>query len=665
MATMKELRSERLRKLSELRALGVDPYPANSSRTHTTGEITDGFEKLQSQTATVAGRIINTRKFGKIAFFVLRDASGSLQLFLKHDTVDSLDAPRGYLGFEHLNLLDPGDFIEATGTIIKTQTGEISLDVRTVRLLAKSLRPLPDQHDGFQDTETRYRQRYVDMIVNPEVKETMAVRSQVTELSRQFLIQKSFEEIETPVLQPMYGGASARPFTTYHHKLESTLYLRISDELYLKRAIVGGFEKVFEIGKDFRNEGIDRSHNPEFTMLEFYWAYADYEDLMDLTEEYLSHVIKSIKGSLSFEYQGKQLDFTPPYRRVTLRDLVAEHSGIDIDTITREDLIKEIQTRKLDIDLSSNPPMNDLLDEFYKATARINVMHPVFLLDYPATMLPLAKRKEGDTTKAASMQVVVAGVEIIKAYNELNDPLDQLGRWQEEQQALDQGESDVAQPIDFDYIRALETGMPPTAGWAVGIDRFAAFLTDQASIKDTIMFPTLRPETFDPTEYISADNPRLSEVSKKKIPTSTTSSKQQDFSAKIVAVVNKELEPWQVANAVAHMSAIIGNKTDESKLTSGEAFVAKDGGAIPRNSQYPIIIKRGSDKELHTLFEALKNVELTYHVFTKEMQDTTDDTQISTTMQGQTLSDTVFYGVMFLAPHEQADTLTKKYQLWK
>ncbi len=662
---MKELRSERLRKLAELRTLGIDPYPASSSRTHTTGEIIEKFDKLQSHTATVAGRIIATRKFGKIAFFVLRDASGEIQLFLKHDAVAPLDAPRGQLGFEHLNLLDPGDFIEAAGAIIKTQTGEISIEVQAIKLLAKSLRPLPDQHDGFQDTETRYRQRYVDMIVNPEVRETMAVRSRIGELSRQFLIKKGFDEIETPVLQPMYGGASARPFTTYHHKLESTLYLRISDELYLKRAIVGGFEKVFEMGKDFRNEGIDRAHNPEFTMLEFYWAYADYEDLMALTEEYLSTVVKNIMGSLTFEYQGQQLDFTPPYRRVTLRDLVLEHSGIDIDTITREALIKEVQTRKLNIDLSSNPPMNDLLDEFYKATARISVTHPVFLLDYPASMLPLAKRKADDAAKAASMQVVVAGVEIIKAYNELNDPIDQLERWQDEQQALDQGVSEVAQPIDYDYIRALEVGMPPTAGWAVGIDRLAAFLTDQASIKDTIMFPTLRPETFGPSEYISTNTPQVPVVGKQKLPAELPPSRQQDFSAKIVAVINKELEPWQVANAVAHMSAIIGNKTDGSTLISGDVFVARDGDTIPRNSQYPIIIKRGSDKELHGLHKALKDTNLTYHVFTKEMLDTTDDARISRTMEGQTLGETVFYGVMFLAPHHQADALTKKYQLWK
>jgi lysyl-tRNA synthetase class 2 len=668
MATMKELRDERLRKLEELRTLGIDPYPATSHRTHTAGQIITDFDKLESKIATVTGRLINTRKFGKIAFFVIRDASGEIQLFLKHDMVKVTDPTIGQLSFENLNLLDPGDFIETTGQVIKTQTGEISLEVQSIRLLTKSLRPLPTERDGFHDVEARYRQRYVDMIVNPEVKNSLAVRSRIVELSRQFLIQKGFEEIETPVLQPMYGGASARPFTTYHHKLESTLYLRISDELYLKRAVVGGFEKVFEVGKDFRNEGIDRSHNPEFTMIEFYWAYADYEDLITLTEEFLASIVMGIKGSYTFEYQGQQLDFAPPYRRVTLRDLVLEHTGIDIDTITREELIAEIKTRKIDIDLSSDPPMNDLLDEFYKETTRTNVTQPIFLLDYPATMLPLAKRKIDNANKAASMQVVVAGFEIIKAYNELNDPIDQLNRWQEEQQALDDGASEVAQPIDYDYIRALEVGMPPTAGWGMGVDRLAAFLTDQPSIKDTIMFPTLRPEIFDITEYASKGVLVTDGKSKGNItPVSDTSTgiQKQDFSSKMIAVVNKELEPWRVANAVAHMSAIIGNKTEASKLTSGDTFVAKDGSAIPRNSQYPVVIKRASEKELHKLYESLRETQVIYHVFTKEMQDTTDDNEISSIMQAQTLADTVFYGVMFLAPHEQADSLTKKYQLWE
>jgi lysyl-tRNA synthetase class 2 len=327
-------------------------------------------------------------------------------------------------------------------------------------LLSKSLRPLPDVHDGFKDVEKRYRQRYIDLHINPQVKAHIELRSKVTEAMRQFMIGRGFIELETPVLQPLYGGGSARPFTTYHHKLESDLYLRISNELYLKRAVVAGFERVFEFARDFRNEGIDRSHNPEFTMLEFYWAYADYEDLMTLTEQLISEVLMATHGQLKITYQGQELDFTPPYERITLRDLVLRETSVDIEKVSKSQLIEEIKNRKLKIELKNDSP------------------HLI-----------------------ASMQLVCAGFELIKAYNEVNDPIDQLERMQVEQAVLESGQSDEAQPVDYDFIRALEIGMPPTAGWGMGIDRFVSFLCDQPAIKDVILFPTLRPEEIDSQEF--------------------------------------------------------------------------------------------------------------------------------------------------------------------
>jgi lysyl-tRNA synthetase class 2 len=368
-------------------------------------------------------------------------------------------------------------------------------------LLSKSLRPLPDVHDGFKDVEKRYRQRYIDLHINPQVKAHIELRSKVTEAMRQFMIGRGFIELETPVLQPLYGGGSARPFTTYHHKLESDLYLRISNELYLKRAVVAGFERVFEFARDFRNEGIDRSHNPEFTMLEFYWAYADYEDLMTLTEQLISEVLMATHGQLKITYQGQELDFTPPYERITLRDLVLRETSVDIEKVSKSQLIEEIKNRKLKIELKNDPPMKDLLDEFYKETCRVGIVAPIFLTDYPAEMIPLAKRKANSPHLIASMQLVCAGFELIKAYNEVNDPIDQLERMQVEQAVLESGQSDEAQPVDYDFIRALEIGMPPTAGWGMGIDRFVSFLCDQPAIKDVILFPTLRPEEIDSQEF--------------------------------------------------------------------------------------------------------------------------------------------------------------------
>ena len=503
MGTLKELRDARLHKLNELQNLGIDPYTQINHRTHTNQELISGYSKLEDHDVTIVGRVKSIRTMGGVVFIDVVDESGKLQAYIKKQDM-TVDHARNSLAFDELRLLDPGDFIEASGKLTKTKAGEISVLAPTVRLLTKSLRPLPDEHDGFVHPEARYRQRYVDMIVNPEAKRIQEVRAVVVQEIRAYLDEQGFTEIETPVLQPVYGGASARPFTTEHRKLASTFFLRISDELYLKRAIVAGFERVFEIGKDFRNEGIDRLHNPEFTMAELYWAYADYEKLMKLTEELFTRIIKKVHGGTTFEFQGQKVNFKAPYRRVSFRDLIKEQTGVDTDTVTRAELLAEITKRKIEI--NPKAPMKDLLDEFYKETTRPKITQPIFLLDYPAELSPLAKRKADDPSKVGSMQLVVAGMELIKAYNELNDPIDQLARLQIEEKSLNAGHSEEAQPVDYDFIRALEVGMPPTAGWGLGIDRLVLFLMDQPTLKETIMFPTLRPERFDPKEF-TVDEP--------------------------------------------------------------------------------------------------------------------------------------------------------------
>lgn len=498
MGTLKELRDARLHKLRELQKLGIDPYTQTANRTHTNNELAQRYKQLEEHNVTIVGRVKSIRTMGGVVFIDVVDESGKLQAYVKKQDMKA-DHRHNALGFDELRLLDPGDFVEASGKLTKTKAGEISVLAPTIRLLTKSLRPLPDEHDGFVHPEARYRQRYVDMLVNPEAKRIQEVRATVTQEIRAYLDGAGFTEVETPILQPVYGGASARPFTTEHRKLASTFFLRISDELYLKRAIVAGFERVFEIGKDFRNEGIDRSHNPEFTMAELYWAYADYEDLMKLTEELFTRIIKKVHGSTSTTFQSEKVDFKPPYRRASFRDLIKEHTGVDIDTIKRDELLAEIKKRKIEI--NQKAPMKDLLDEFYKETTRPNITQPTFVLDYPAELSPLAKRKADDPSKVGSMQLVVAGMELIKSYNELNDPIDQLERLQTEEKTLKAGHSEEAQPVDYDFIRALEIGMPPTAGWGLGIDRLVLFLMDQPTLKETIMFPTLRPEKFDPKEF--------------------------------------------------------------------------------------------------------------------------------------------------------------------
>lgn len=494
MATLKELRDSRIEKLNKIKELGIDPYPAKSFKDTENQSIQDNFEKYENKDVIVAGRAMAVREHGQLAFIDLNDQTGKIQLYIKKENLQDADYKQSELNFDDLKLLDFGDFIEGHGKVTKTKRGEISVEVSKVRLLTKSLRPMPSAWDGLTDIETRYRQRYVDMTVNPEVRKVFEQRTLIVSTIRNFLASKGFWEIETPILQPLYGGASARPFKTFHNSLGSDFYLRISNELYLKRAIAGGFEKVFEFARDFRNEGIDRSHNPEFTMLEFYWAYANYDDLMTLTEEMITEVLMKIHGSTKFMHNGIEIDFTVPYKRITFRDIILENTNVDIDTVTREEIIEEIKKRKLDIDLSKNPPLKDLLDEFYKETCRKYITQPIYLLDYPYEMIPLAKKKFENPSKIASFQLVSMGMELIKAYNELNDPIDQKERMQEEQKALDEGYSEEAHPIDYDFIRALEFGMPPTAGWGMGIDRFTSFILDKPTLKDVIMFPTLRPE---------------------------------------------------------------------------------------------------------------------------------------------------------------------------
>jgi len=481
MSTLDQLRQERINKANSLRQSGINPYPTFFCNNITIASARNLLEK----NVTVAGRIVSFRGHGKLIFADLKDESAKIQLMFKADVLDK--------NFEQLKSTDNGDFLLVDGKVTKTISGEITILVGKFQLLTKSIRPLPEKWHGLKDTEERYRQRYVDLLVNNNVKEIFLIRNQVIKLMRKFLDDHGFVEVETPVLQQVYGGASAKPFITHHNALDSDFYLRISDELYLKRLVVGGFEKVYELSKVFRNEGISRAHNPEFTMVEFYWAYVDYEKLMDFTEKMLVSIIKEIKGGLKVSYKNKEFDFAAPWKRISYRDLFLEKLKIDINIIdTEEKLAKEVAEKKL-LPGEKIVGYGQTLDILYKKYIRPHLDGPLFLTDHPVEMKPLAKRKNDDPTKASSFQLLVAGEEFINAYNELNDPADQKARWVEEMELGKKGAEDY-QVIDEDYIRALEYGMPPTAGWGLGIDRLTAFLTDQPTLKDVILFPTLRPE---------------------------------------------------------------------------------------------------------------------------------------------------------------------------
>ena len=498
---------DRLAKLAELRRRGIEPYAHHFALTHRTAAARSEFEAAESAGALedgqrgpqvrMAGRLAGLRRHGKAAFGDLLDRDGSLQLFFRLNTL-------GEQGFGLLDLLDPGDWIGVEGSMLRTRTGEVSVEVRALTVLAKAVRPLPfakeeiDEttgerrvHGGFADIEQRYRQRYADLAVNAEVRAVFLKRARLVTALRRFLDEREFIEVETPVLQPLYGGASARPFVTHHNALDMPLYLRIADELYLKRLIVGGMERVYEISKDFRNEGIDRTHNPEFTMLEFYQAFADYEDMMRLVEDMLVHAVREVTGGTTVSAQGRPLNFAPPFRRLGYLDALAEYGGLDVRSLddaalveaARRDGVKEPETL-------SRPK---LLDELFKERVEGHLHDPVFIIDYPKELSPLAKPKRGDEALVERFELMVAGREIANAFSELNDPFDQRERF-EAQVRLREAGDDEAQTLDEDYLRALEYGMPPTGGVGIGIDRLAMLLVDQPSIRDVILFPTMRPE---------------------------------------------------------------------------------------------------------------------------------------------------------------------------
>ena len=490
---LSELQELRRAKVDGLRAGGAEPYPPRTQRTHTVSDALAWFAAVEADLGehdddttliTLAGRIVSRRHQGKTVFAHLRDGTGDLQLYLRRDVLgDEL--------FERfLKLFDLGDFVEATGTLFRTRMGEVSLRVTSVTMLAKALNAPPEKWHGLTDTETRYRQRYVDLLANAEVRRVFTLRSRTIAALRHFLDSREYLEVETPTLQPLYGGAAARPFTTYHNALDQTFYLRIADELYLKRLLVGGFERVYEITKDFRNEGIDRNHSPEFTMLEFYEAYGDYLTMMETVEAMVAHVATTVLGEARLRFQGQEIDLTPPWRRRTLRDTIREASGVDY--VAHPDQPGLLAAaRAAGADVASDTVWPRIVDELLKQCVRPNLIQPTFLIDYPVALSPLAKRKLDDPTHVERFQPYIGGGEIGNAFTELNDPLDQLERFEAQQRDRAAGDED-AMPIDWDYVNALMYGMPPTGGVGIGVDRLVMLLTDQPSIRDVVLFPAMR-----------------------------------------------------------------------------------------------------------------------------------------------------------------------------
>ena len=496
LSALEIIRRESLKKLREL---GINPYPADEFKTTTTiKEVISNFDGFDKKEVVLAGRMMSRRIMGKASFAELKDASGRMQIYINRDEI-SVDDDTTMYNIVFKKLLDMGDIIGIKGDVFKTKVGEISVNVKELTVLSKSLRPLPvvktdadgKIHDAFSDAEQRYRQRYVDLIVNDHVKDTFIKRTKITNSIREFFNERGYLEVETPILQPIPGGAAARPFMTHHNALDIPLYLRIANELYLKRLIVGGFDAVYEFSKDFRNEGMDRTHNPEFTVMELYVAYKDYNWMMKMTENLLEKVALDSNGTTDVKIGENQVSFKAPYARVPILEAIKIHTGYDVSGM-KEDALREI-CKKVDIEVDDTMGVGKLIDELFGTTCEHHYVQPTFIIDYPKEMSPLTKEHRTNPDLTERFELIVNGKELANAYSELNDPIDQRERFEDQLKLSEKGD-DEAMFIDQDFIRALEYGMPPTSGIGIGIDRLVMFMTNNSSIQEVLFFPQMKPE---------------------------------------------------------------------------------------------------------------------------------------------------------------------------
>ena len=481
MPTEEELIAERVRKLGELRKLGINPYPYRYSPTHTARQILEKYSALQIEhtkdKAIVAGRIVTLRRMGKVTFCHIRDSTDKLQLYFKEDTLGK--------EYDMLPLFDIGDWIGAEGLVFKTKTGEVTVDVQKFSMLCKSIRPFPEKWHGLKDIEIRYRKRYLDLIMNPEVREVFRKRTKIIDSMRELLNSKGFLEVDTPVLQAIYGGAAAKPFKTHLNALNMDVYLRIAPELYLKKLIVGGFDRVYEIGKNYRNEDIDRSHNPEFTSIEIYQAYADFKDMMELTEDIYVAAAKAVHGSTKFEYQGHQLDVKKPWKTYTVYGAIKELGGVDVESLDDKGLLARVPKKEL---LPPKPSRGEIIQALFEQLVEQKLVQPTFITHHPKETTPLCKQCRDHPDLVERFEPFIAGMEVANAYSELNDPVVQRNLLE----GQTKGRKEWAEEIDEDFIQSIEYGMPPTGGLGIGIDRMIMLLTNAASIRDVLFFPFMK-----------------------------------------------------------------------------------------------------------------------------------------------------------------------------
>lgn len=679
-SSLAQIREIRIEKANKLRGMGIDPYPAKSERSHKINEIVENYEKYENQEVILAGRLMSWREHGHLVFGNIQDQYGNIQLYIKDDVLKSTNSADQIVGFSELGLLDMGDIIQAKGIVTKTQRGEISVMPSEIKILTKAIRPLPEKWTGVKDKETLFRQRYLDMIVNPEKKWRFEKTAQITFAIREFLTSKGFLEIKTPIIQPIYGGTNAKPFKTHVNALGVNYYMAVSHELYLKRLIAAGFENVFNINGYFRNEGIDRTHNPEFSMIETMSAFHNYEYNMELTEEMYRYIGNKVFNKTTFKIRGHEVDFAKPWKKLSMVDAVKQYTGHDFGNMKT---IEEAHAVLRVIDFNEEFPksIGESLVKVFEEKVEKQLIEPTFITGHPVEISPLAKQMASDPRYVERFEIYIGGIEGGDNWTELNDPVELYNRLKA-QVEKGRGGDDEAHPMDIEFVEAMEHGIPPTTGLGPGIERLAMMLTETDYIDDVLFFPMMRPAqtsevqkeiygeeylpkndsstTFDKSHVKSSGQEKSKISSSDKI---QNTEDNQDFTKKMVIVVNKELQPWQIGNTIGHVSAYLGNKINS--FATGDSFVTKDEKNHPRNSQYPIVILAAKPGQMTNFMQKVRETGMMYHGFIKEMIDTTNDKEIIEILKNKADAEIEYLGIGVFGDNEAIDAITKKFSLYK
>lgn len=663
-------RNVRLEKIERMKAMGIDPYPSNSLRNVSNAEIIQNYSKYEGQVVTVAGRLMSIREHGQIVFGHIQDPTDRLQLYIKADSL--APTSKESIGFENMDLFDIGDIVEATGIVTKTQRGEVSVQPTTLRMLTKSIRPLPDKWAGLQDKEAKFRQRYLDLIMDPSKKNKFVDSARILFAIRSFLNERGFLEIKTPVIQPLYGGTNARPFSTYMNALGTDFYLAIAHELYLKRLITAGFENVYNMTGYFRNEGIDRTHNPEFQMLETMTAYKNYEYNMELLENMYKHVAKNVMQKNVYKVGGHEIDLMGNWERIMMVDAVRKHTGVDFNKINN---LKDAHQALTSIGYKGEMPdsIGESMKVVFEEKVEEKLIQPTIIYGHPVEISPLAKRMTSDPRYVERFEIFIGGIEQGDNWSELNNPVELFDRFKAQSLAKKIDEDDVAHPMDIEFIETMEYGMPPTTGLGPGIERFQMLFTESEYIDDVIFFPLMRPAPVTKLQKeiygedaLEGNEKLIGRNSKGEVKAKASGPKVQDTSKKIVLLLNSELSGWKVTNTVGHLSALVANMIDRESFTSTDSFEFSDGVRIPANSQYPIVALGATDAQLKNFFAKAKDMkDIILTVYTKEMLEIKSDNEITDALQKITINDSEIYGIGLFGDNDTLKSLTNKFSLYK